>query len=389
MFVFLSVLAVQTLAQTDDIFIAQSTRQVNVRSGPGSTFAQVGIIPGGATVRVAQRNRVGTWLNVQYPRADGSIALEGWVYTGYLALHPALAFSQVYENAALPDADAAAYPALATLYGAPIIPRLEGALLDNVRAIFARGQALGLRADTFTKVGDSLSADPLYLSVMASEPRELGHYDYLAETVGYYAASAAEPSSAAIIGMATYTMFDSQWATDPGCEAGEGALMCEYRLKRPSIALILFGPNDILRVDTPYFSEQYRLIVQASVDAGVIPVLSTFSYNENAGLWRQSVAFNNAIIALGAEFNVPVINLWLASRPLPAFGLDIDGVHMQRSGATSLRFLGADEAFYGATLRNLLSIRTLHELRIALGLPIPDATAEPELTPDITPTFVG
>jgi uncharacterized protein YraI len=382
-------LAADVHGQADDVFAAQPTRQVNVRSGPGSTFGQVGTIPGGAAVRVTQRNRIGTWLYVQYPRADGSIALQGWVYTGYLALHPALAYSQVYENADFADADPMAYPALSALYSAPVIPRLEGALLEQVRAIFARGQTLGMRADAFTKVGDSLSADPLYMTPMGTGAVELGHYDYLAETVAYYAASAAEPSRAAMVGMATYTMFDPQWAIDAACAPGEGALVCEYRLKRPSIALILFGPNDVMRVDSAYFTEQYRLIVQASLDAGVIPVLSTFSYDENAALWRRSVAFNNAIIALGAEYNVPVINLWLAARPLPAFGLDIDGVHMLRSGATTLRFTRADEAFYGATLRNLLSLRTLHEIRIVLGLPRIDAQATAESTPESTAVSGG
>ena len=363
-------------AQTDDVFAATTTRQVNVRSGPGSTFGQVGTIPAEAAVHVNQRNRIGTWLHVQYPRADGSIALEGWVYTGYLRLNPALMYSQVYENADVADADAASYPALASLYSAPIIPRLQGTLLENVQALFARGQENGLRADAFSKIGDSLSADPLYLSIMGTPPIDLGHYDYLADTIAYYGASASEPNAAAMVGMATYTMFDPQWASDSACDPAEGALACEIRVKRPSIALILFGPNDILQVDAEYFESQYRLIVEATINAGVIPVLSTFSYDENAGLWRSSVAFNNAILAIGAEYQVPVINLWLAARPLPAFGLDVDGVHMLRSGATTLRFSGADEAFYGGTLRNLLAIRTLHELRIALGLPLIEATAE-------------
>lgn len=365
-------------AAQSDPFVAVPTRQINVRSGPGSTFLQVGTIPGGASIRVVQRNRIGNWLFVQYPRADGSIALEGWVFSGYLDLNPELRMSQVYENSDVMDADPGSYPALARLLSAPVIPRLDGVLLDNVRAIFARGQAAGMRPDAFTKVGDSLSADPLYLTPMASPPIELGVYDYLAETVSYYGASAAEPSLAASVGMATYTVFDPLWADSSRCESGETALVCEYRVKRPSIALIQFGSNDILHVGTEFFAQTYRQIVQASLDAGVIPVLFTFSWDENSDLWRQAVAFNTAILDIGAEFNVPVINLWLAARPLPAFGLDVDGIHMLHSGAQHLKFTGADESFYGATLRNLLAIRTLHEIRRMLDLPA--SLAEPEAT---------
>ncbi|MDX2162999.1 MAG: GDSL-type esterase/lipase family protein [bacterium] len=374
-------------SQGGDPFIAQPVRQVNVRSGPGSTFAYVGAIPGGASIRIAQRNRIGTWLYVQYPRADGTAALEGWVFSAFLDLHPALRLSEVYENSAAADADPSAFPALAALHTAPVIPRIDGALYDHVRAIFERGQANGLRPDAFTKVGDSLTADPLYLNTMAGQPLELGAYDYLAETIAYYAASAAEPSIAAEVGMATYTMFDPQWAVSAACLPGEGALTCEYRTKRPSIALIQFGSNDVLRVSPDYFADQYRPIIETSLDMGVIPVIFTFSWDEASPLWRSAVAFNNAILALGAEYNIPVVNLWLAARPLPAFGLDVDGIHMLRSGARHLRFAG-DEGWYGASLRNLLAIRTLHEIRRMLDLPAtPEATAIPEAT--ATPPQAG
>ncbi|MFN8530191.1 MAG: SH3 domain-containing protein [Anaerolineae bacterium] len=368
-----------TFAQTDP-FLATATRIINVRSGPGTTFLQIGTVPDGATVRIAQRNRIGTWLYIQYPRADGSIALEGWAFAGSLRLDPALRLSEVWENSDVQDADPSAYPALSHLLAAPVIPRLDGALLDNVRAIFARGQAAGMLPNAFAKIGDSLSADPLYLTPMSAPPIQLGAYDYLAETIDYYADSAAVQSIAAQVGMGTYTVLDPQWANPSTCAGGESPLLCAFRVQHSSIALIQFGSNDIERVSTDYFASEYRQIAQATIDAGVIPVLFTFSWDENSPLWSKAVEFNNAIVDIGTELNIPVINLWLAARPLPAFGLDVDGIHMLHSGFPNIKFTDGDESYFGATLRNLLAIRTLHEIRRMLDLPA-SLTATPEVTP--------
>ncbi|MCS7071689.1 MAG: SGNH/GDSL hydrolase family protein, partial [Anaerolinea sp.] len=174
------------------------------------------------------------------------------------------------------------------------------------------------------------------------------------------------PSAAARVGMTSYVVFDPMWADSALCQPGETPLDCELRRSQPAIAFILFGPNDVMRMTADQFAVQLRLIVDAVIANGTIPVLSTFSYAPDAPLWWQSVDFNQRIIALADEFDLPLINLWLAARTLPDYGLDVDRVHMLQTGFPYLTFEGNNVAFRGAALRNLLTVTMLDA--IATGL---------------------
>ena len=191
----------------------------------------------------------------------------------------------------------------------------------------------------------------------------LGPYDYLADTIAYFGASTSVDSTAAHVGMNTYTVLDPTWADKTICQPNELPLDCEYRRKRPSIALIMYGPNDVLHISDVEFDVQMRAIVDDTINHGIIPVLSTFSYDPNARMWNQAVQFNLRLIKIANDYHVPLINLWLAARALPAYGLDTDHTHMKHWGLDNLSFADGYVAFSGAALRNLLSICTLDEIR--------------------------
>jgi hypothetical protein len=116
------------------------------------------------------------------------------------------------------------------------------------------------------------------------------------------------------------------------------------------------------------FGDQMRRIVEATLAKGVIPVLNTFSTDPNADLWWQSVDFNNMLIQVGAEYQIPVINLFVAARSLPAYGLDVDAIHMKHSGWTNLKYDTGHEMWFGTSLLNLLSLRMMDEIRRAVGM---------------------
>jgi hypothetical protein len=264
-----------------------------------------------------------------------------------------------------------------------VIPTLSDAMQD----VYQRGQ-LEFRnyPHVVTKVGDSLTADPLYLQPMSRSRYQLGPYQYLEETVRYFGASTSVESVAARVGMTTYTLFDPGWASEPPCQPRETPLDCEYRRKRPSISLIMFGPNDLLRMGDSAFDTQMRLIVEQTLAKGIIPVLSTFSYDPGMGLWLQSVNFNRRLVAIAAEYEVPIINLWLAARALPEYGLEVDHIHMKHWGSENLKFDTGNVAFSGASLRNLLTIRTLDEIRNTVILPAGTVRTAPEADADADAT---
>lgn len=348
-------------------------QRVNLFTGPGVTFQIIDRIPAGAPITIIARNSSGTWVHVQRENGAGVVYANGWVISGYLNLAPELNFGDLPINNTVGDADLNADRSqLQELYAVPVIPTIS----DAMREVYRRGrEEFRNYAHVITKVGDSISADDLYLEPMSNPNYRLGAYRYLEPTIRYFGASTSVDSVAARIGMTTYTIFDPGWADNALCEPRETPLDCEYRRKRPSVSFIMFGPNDLLRMGDQQFDTQIRLIVENTLARGIIPVLSTFSYDPGMGLWLQSVNFNRRLAAIAAEYEVPIINLWLAARSLPAYGLEVDHIHMKHWGTTYLKFDTGNVAFSGASLRNLLTIRTLDEIRNTVILPYEAARA--------------
>lgn len=341
-------------------------RRVTLHAGPGHTFTPNDVLNPGLEIQIIERNAVGTWIRVQRLTPEGNIAQDGWLMLGYLNIPDDLRFSDVPVNRDLPDADPDNIDSrsMRQLYTTPVIPAISEAMRD----VFERGQALDRQPNVVTKVGDSLSADPGYLQIMSVEERALGPFDYLEPTIRYYGASTSTDSVAARIGLSSLVVFDPFWADSELCAPRETPLTCEYRLKNPSVALIMFGPNDVLSMTYEEYGANIRQITEDTLNAGIIPVLSTFSYSPEHEYWWQSVEFNLQIVEIANEYDVPLINLWAASRPLPEYGMDIDNIHMKQSGFNYLKFDSGHETWYGTSLRNLLAIRTLHEIRLALEL---------------------
>lgn len=356
--------ALTITAQAAEFTETTAHQRVTLHAGPGHTYSPVDVLNAGLAVQVVERNTIGNWVRVQRVTEDGDIAQDGWLMLGYLNIPDALHFGDVPVTD-MPDADTGNVDSrsMSRLYAAPIIP----AISDAMRDIFERGQELGRDSRTVTKVGDSLSADRTYLEILRSDEHILGPFDYLQPTVDYYGETASA-SVAAQIGLSSLVVFDPFWADNDICEANETPLECEYRLKNPSVALIMFGPNDVLSMDYERYGENMRQIVEETKAVGIIPVLSTFSYHPEHQYWWQSVEFNLQLLEIAEEEDVPLINLWAASRPLEEYGLDRDRIHMKQSGFAYLKYDSGHETFYGTSLRNLLAVRTLHEIRTTLEL---------------------
>ncbi len=357
--------AAQTAAPSANPSLTTAHDQAFLYRGPGDTFRQAGVLNPGVEVSIIERNTIGNWLHI-IRLADGKIADDGWVSTAYLNLDPQLHFSDVPVNTEIADADPTNTDSksLSALYSVPVIPKIS----DKMREAYQFGQTLGNNPHSITKVGDSLSANGLYLKLMSQDNNELGPYDYLQDTLAYFGKSTAVNSVAARIGMTSYVIFDPMWANKDVCVPKETPLDCEYRLKKPIIAFIMFGPNDVKHMKAEQFEKQMRQLVEATVAKGIIPVVSTFSYNPEAELWPQAVAFNLALVKIAADEQTPLVNLWLAARPLPQYGLDGDDIHLKNSGFRFLNYTGGQESHYGVALQNLLALRTLDEIRRTLDL---------------------
>ena len=346
-----------------DVTESVAYREAMLYAGPGETYEQLGTLNAGVRVTIVERNGIGNWLHVM---GLNNRRIDGWVMSGYLELHEDLLFSEVPVNNALADADTSriADPRLAALYDVPLISDVS----PTMQLVYRRGRALGNESDVVTKIGDSVTADPIFLAPMNRDDNELGPYDYLQDTLDFFGANTANTSIAARISLTTYSVFDPMLADGSQCEANETPLDCEYRVREPSVAFIMFGANDVRHIDVERFDEQMRLIVEETLQHGVIPVLSTFSYDPNAGYWDPALDFNLAVVDIADDYDVPLVNLWAAARPLPDYGLDGDDVHMAHSGFRMLKYDTGHESWYGVSLRNLLALRMLEEIRSTLGM---------------------
>lgn len=352
--------AVLFLAITSLAVRAQSTlsgrarEALNMRSGPGPTYAVVTTLPAGAEVTLEQRTALGNWLYVR--GADQ----EGWVATGYLWLSKDTDLGSLPVDVSLPDADPNAVlpDDEQALSAVPIMPVIS----DHVADIFKKGQKLGNNAHVVAKLGDCNSESSLFLAPLDAGNYDLGPYKSLQTAVDYFSGSFGEKSVAAQGGFTALSVLDSTWADPAVCQPNETPVSCEYRRLHPSVAIIMFGTNDLYSLNSDEYEQAVREIIQDSLDQGVIPVLSTFTSNpDKSDRWGNVMRFNRSLVALAKEFDIPIMNFWLAARSLPNDGVADDNAHLTASGGSLS--LNGEETWSGFALRNLLALQTLDNIR--------------------------
>jgi hypothetical protein len=275
----------------------------------------------------------------------------------------------------------------------PIVPVINSASKATLRAIYLSGQGLGNRAGVFAKVGDSITASGSFLSDIGCQSENLGDYSSLASTIsffrtttfptGYGSAWCSDSNSFNAYSVSA----DSGWSADyalavlnplpSGCTAPNNtALLCELKRKKPSIVLIMYGTNDLERYnDLSTFRTQLMTIVQKSVAAGVIPVLSTIPGRTDSYAGRVA-SYNAAIIAVAQANDIPLWNYWLALQApsIIDHGISADGVHPN----IYLGDQGADFTTtglkYGYNQRNLTAVQVLEVIK---RIVIDDGIADP------------
>lgn len=253
----------------------------------------------------------------------------------------------------------------ARLWQTPVLPSFS----VNVRTIYNRGLSLGNRATVFTTVGDCHTQDAAFMAPLGSDRYTLGPHSYLQGTINFFTApprdgvpnSWVNGSIAASSAFNAAAVFDPTWSPPDLCTPGEAPLDCEYRLTRPAAAVIMLGSVDMQIYDLGTFRFHLEQVVTSTINRGIIPLLTTFP-SDPSYLWGESLAFNGVILDLAQQYQIPLINLWLATRGLPANGLQADGYHLTRRADGWADFNG-DERQYGVTLRNLITLQALYLLQ--------------------------
>ncbi len=347
----------------------QTTTTLNVRNGPGTTFGVITQVGPGTRFTVEARSAASDWLLVN------TGAVRGWVAAAYTRLSRSL--EGVAESAeVIGAAPAAAGGAPLTESDAAIVQRLQNtpvvpAISANAVAIYQRGVAQGRNPHYFLKVGDSNSESLAFLGLFGSGAYNLGPYRDLQPTIDFFMRSGnswLDLTQAAQSGNLTTTLIDPILARPGRCAEGESPLRCEIRLKNPSIALIYLGTMDNQLLDTSTYTNALRQIVQDCINEGVLPILTTMPSRPHPQR-PQSYAlnFNNAILQVASEFDIPVLNMWAATQGLPDNGLQGDLLHFTITPNYGFIDLRGDERVTGYTAWNLGALQMLDAVRRAVG----------------------
>ncbi len=201
---------------------------------------------------------------------------------------------------------------------APIVPTQ---ISERSRQIYQSGLALGNNPNAFSKVGDCESSTEWYLGDFDKGLYNLGPYTSLEPVIKQYAGSYSRLSLATKPGFTAASLMVPLWSTDKTCGDDEAPLACEYRLNRPSIALITVGTNDIHRPEK--FEANLRRVIDYTIAQGALPVLATKADN-----LEKNGSINATIAQLAYEYELPLWNFWLAVQPLYHGGLQEDGAHL-------------------------------------------------------------
>ncbi len=247
------------------------------------------------------------------------------------------------------------------LMALPEVPEFSEAAL----ALYGRALSAGRDPQMFIKVGDCMTANPYFLIPIGAGDYDLGEYADLQRVIDHFSDGEqnafARESQAAAGGFNAASVVDSLWANPQFCEQGETPLACEMRLANPSVALIMFGTNDVQYLSAEQFDYFLRQVVVQTMRADVLPILSTFPPRPEFP--QEGQLFNRIVAQVARDYDLPLINLWRALEPLPHQGVDPDDpTHLTTPSEGGACYFVGENLQSGFAVRNLLTLQTLDAL---------------------------
>jgi hypothetical protein len=255
----------------------------------------------------------------------------------------------------------------------PVVPAISA----TARAIYAAGLVQGSNPRVFSKLGDCMTENPYFLVTFAEGRYELGPYAGLQTVLDYYHGVPARSGdwtqdSFATKGLAAASGFniagplDPTWADPKWCRSGESPAACEFRVARPSAALLMFGTNDVAFTEPANYDFFLRSLIEQSIDSGVLPILSTFPTRPESP--EKSLLFNQIVVRAALDYDLPLINLNRALEPLPDHGVNpTDTIHLSVPPDGRVDRFTTEDLQYGFTVRNLVTLQTLQALLEAVN----------------------
>lgn len=249
----------------------------------------------------------------------------------------------------------------------PVVPT---GVSPKVCQIYTLGQMLGNNPRAFSKVGDCQTMLPNFLGYFDEGRYDLGPYAGLQPVIDYFSGSFGRNSRAVKDGLSASAALAVLWNDWKDCGEMETPLDCEYRIHRPSFAIISLGTNDANGYAP--FETTLRRVIDVTIGHGVVPILATKADNAEG-----DHALNATIVRLAYEYDLPLWNFWLAVQPLPEHGLRSPEHLTYGEYILTTDFSDPANLEYAFNIRNLTALQVLDVTARGCGGPLPTATPIP------------
>ena len=348
----------------------QAISAINVRDEDSTAGNIIGTLPIRTSVVIESRNRFGNWIVVH--TVDNQI--RGWVASRYVKFDDSVTLTGLPVVEALviiPPANNGRDPdeiLIPPENNQPPI-NLTASVLNNVSAIFQRGQQLGRQSDSIIMIGESNTVPTSVYCTFGNGNYSLGQYSIFQRIIDRFNATSSfcRIHESAQTGFNSSAALDPLWSNPANCLAGESPVQCEIRRHQPAFAVIYLGIGDHASVPPDLFNSNMQRIVQLLIDNGVTPLVFTYPMADVYNVEGTPGLYNDIVRNVALQFSVPLIDLRAATWDLNNRGTGSDGFHLSQatvpySDVDSERFL------YGRTMREYLTLEALNQIFQVLGL---------------------
>ena len=208
----------------------------------------------------------------------------------------------------------------------PIVPTASARAIE----IYRKGIQMGVTTNTYSVVGDCQSKPDVFMGIFATNRYYLGKADhYLQETIDAFHDSFLHDSASVRDGLSAPSALDPLWADASRCKANESPEACELRLTKPMIVFVNLGTNWKAGASADAYEAYLRKIVDMIIASGALPILTNKSDNVEG-----DHSINLATAKVAYDYDIPLMNFWLAANNLPDHGLDAtrDNIYLTPEG---------------------------------------------------------
>ena len=290
-----------------------------VRTAPTAGAARSGSVFKGQAYTAVGRSTDAQWVQIQFGNR------LGWVWIGVGKLSGDLGALAVTDYVAPGETNNAW--ASGTSSTAPWIP----VITPYMRAVYEASPQAGHNLNLFAAVGDCNSESQVYLQRVREGRFSFTGHEELRATVDFFSQSFRRDSLATYGGFNSGSILNPDWGNPTWCQRARGRSTASCACRRRASSSSRSGRAT--SISGAPREANYRAMIEYALRRSILPVLVTKADSvESVQGGAEPDYLNGVMRRLAQEYQIPLLDFWLASRNLPNYGLQRDGFHLNEDG---------------------------------------------------------